>query len=142
MSRGLGPKQHYVLQWAGRWRGAPVGMIADELGVGERRARKIVESLVERGLVVVVDDPDIGRRVWTPDAHDRWVRVQRNAVYFREAVLTNTGERYSVQCDRCGHHVETATPTRARHSYRPPARSGPLIVSRPIDHHGGTPCRT
>jgi DNA-binding MarR family transcriptional regulator len=119
VSRELGPKQLYLLQWAGRWRGAPVGMIADELGVGERRARKIVESLVERGLVVVVDDPDIGRRVWTPEAHDRWVWVQRNAVHFREAVLIDNGVRYGVDCDACGHFVETATPTRPRHSYRP-----------------------
>ena len=84
MARALGPQQQFVLRLAERYRGEPVGYVADHLGVSERRARKVVQSLVERGLVIVVTDPEIGRRVWTPDAHWRWRLAQRRADQERE----------------------------------------------------------
>lgn len=119
MSRDLGPKQLFLLQWAGRWRGAPVAIIAEEAGLSQRRALKLIESLRKRGKVVVVDDPDLGdRRCWTPDAHDRFVRALRDVDHFREEVMLNSGARWGVECDRCGHFCETVTPTRPRHSYR------------------------
>jgi predicted DNA-binding transcriptional regulator len=68
-----------VIALAGKWRGEPVGYVAEHLGVSERRARTVVASLVARGLVHVVDDPHIGRRVWTPSAHADWARAQRKA---------------------------------------------------------------
>ena len=85
MSRGLGPQQHRLLALAARWRGVPVALVAELLGVSERRGRKIVASCVDRGLVVVVRDPVEGRRVWTPDAHAGWVRGQRQAAALVES---------------------------------------------------------
>jgi hypothetical protein len=79
VSRGLGPQQLRLICLASRWRGVPVGLVAELLGVSERRGRKIVESCVDRDLVVVVTDPVEGRRVWTPDAHAKWMRAQRHA---------------------------------------------------------------
>ena len=76
MSRGLGPAQRALLTFADRFRGEPVGYVAEHLGVCERRARTVVESLVERGLAIVVTDPDIGRRVWTPQRYDEWSRTR------------------------------------------------------------------
>ena len=85
MSHDLGPQQRRVVRWAGRFRGAPVAFIAEDLGVTERRARKVIESLVDRELVVVVNDPWTSqRRVWTPDAHRKWERAQRRADASRE----------------------------------------------------------
>ena len=90
MSRGLGVAQRALLAYADRFRGEPVGYVAEHLGVTERRARKIVQSLVERGLVVVVGDPNIGRRVWTPERYGEWRRAQGAAEAAREsAKLSN-----------------------------------------------------
>lgn len=97
MGRGLGPQQHKLLALAARYRGEPVGYVADHLGVSERRARKIVQSLVERGLVIVVTDPVISRRVWTPEAHDTWRRAQLHAAHIaRQAQLPGWSMRTGV----------------------------------------------
>ena len=84
MSRGLGPQQQLLLRFADRYRGEPVGYVVDHLRVSERRARKVVQSCVDRGLVIVVDDPNIGRRIWTPEAHSRWKWAQWRADEERE----------------------------------------------------------
>ncbi len=85
MGSGLGPQQRRLLRFAERWRGEPVGYVAEHLGVSERRARKVVQSLVDRGLIVVVTDPLVGRRIWTPEGHKAWVRVQRRAANVAES---------------------------------------------------------
>jgi hypothetical protein len=96
--------------------------VADALEVTQRRALKVVESLRFRGKEVVVKDPwTADRRIWTPAAHDEWVRAQREADSFREQVLIYPGGHFEVRCDACGHHIETVTPTRARK----PGRSRP-----------------
>ena len=80
MSRDLGPTQRLLLAWAGRYRGARVAYLAEDLGVTERRARKAVEALVDRELIVVVNDPWLrDRRIWTPAAHRYWKRAQQQA---------------------------------------------------------------
>jgi DNA-binding MarR family transcriptional regulator len=85
MSRGLGPQQRFVLAQAGRFRGEPVRSVAYHLGATERRALKVIASLVDRGLVVVVKDPWTGdRRIWTPEAHALWKWAQHKADSERE----------------------------------------------------------
>lgn len=94
MSRDLGPHQRHLIGLAGKWRGEPVGYVAEHLGVSERRARKVVASLVERGLVVVVNDQYTGqRRIWTPEGHAEWVRAQRRADTDRESALLHPPKR-------------------------------------------------
>ena len=85
MSRGLGPQQRRLPDYAGRFRGEPVRYVSEHLGVSERRARKIIESCHRLGLVVVVNDPwTRDRRIFTPDAHWRWTFHQRRADERRE----------------------------------------------------------
>ncbi len=120
MSRGLGPAQLLLLRLAAKPRGEPVGYVAEHLGVSERRARKAVDSLRERNLVVVIDDPDIGRRVWTPAAFDDWERNQRFARYVADALRTPNGAKWGVICERCGHFVETTAPARAKRTAAAP----------------------
>ncbi len=88
MSRGPGPQQRRLVELAGRFRGVPVCFLAEQLGVGERRARKVAASCVRLGLVVVEDDPwTHDRRIWTPDAHWRWRWAQHRADAEREKAL-------------------------------------------------------
>ena len=85
MSRGLGPQQRRLLDYAGRFRGEPVRYVAEHLRVSERRARKVIESCRLSGLVVVVNDPwTCDRRVFTPDAHWKWTYSQHRADEQRE----------------------------------------------------------
>jgi hypothetical protein len=77
VSRGLGPKQRDLIRWADRYFGVPVAYLDEILCVTGRRRRKVVQSCVDRGLVVVVNDPYTGqRRVFTPAAHKRWLWEQ------------------------------------------------------------------
>lgn len=88
MGREIGSQQRRVLALAGRFRGVPVALVAELLSVKERRARKVVMSLVDRGQLVVVNDPWTGqRRAWTPDSHAHWVRAQRQADADRATAL-------------------------------------------------------
>jgi hypothetical protein len=65
---------------AEQFRGVPVRLVAHHLGVGERQALKVIASLVDRGLVVVVKDPWTGdRRIWTSDAYALWKWAQHKA---------------------------------------------------------------
>lgn len=86
--RDLGPSQRHLLRFAERYRGTPVRFVAEQLGVKERYARRVVETLVDRGAIVVVYDPwTRDRRVWTPEAHQKWVRVQQIADSRRQEAL-------------------------------------------------------
>lgn len=87
MSRGLGPQQRRLLDYAGRYRGEPVSLVAEHLGVSERRARKVIESLFDRDELVVVNDPwTRDRRIWTPAAHWTWKCEQERADEQRKMV--------------------------------------------------------
>jgi len=98
-----------LLALADRYRGVPVSLLPEHLGVAERGCRKKVEALVERGLVVVVDDPDSGdRRVWTPKARETWARNQRWAENVAEE-LKLPGP-WGVTCDHCKHWIRTIGP--------------------------------
>jgi hypothetical protein len=95
MGRDIGHQQRRVLDLAGRYRGVPVALVAELLGVSDRRARKVIESLVDRDAVVVVyDEWTRDRRAWTPDARWTWVNAQRWADEARDRALlwpTRTG---------------------------------------------------
>jgi hypothetical protein len=128
MSRGLGPAQLALLRYAGRLRGEPVAYVAEHLGVGERRGRKVVASLVVRGLALVADEPCLepARRIWTPEARAAWVRRERDGAAVIEGLRLDNRPRFGVVCDACGHFVETSTFTRTRYAYRRRASTGPL----------------
>jgi len=88
VSRGLGPKQRRLLDYAGRFRGEPVSLVAEHLGVSERRARKVIESCRDADLVLVVSDPwTRDRRVFTPDAYWKWKWAQHRADAEREKAM-------------------------------------------------------
>jgi hypothetical protein len=97
MSHGLGPQQRWLLVGAARFRGVPVRLVAHHLGVSQRRALKVVQSLLDRELIVVVHDQwTRDRRIWTPDAYVRWGTAQRDADWQRAMALVEprirTGE--------------------------------------------------
>ena len=92
--KDLGPKQRLLIRFAERFRGTPVRFVAEQLGVRERRARKVIESLVDRGELVVVNDPwTHDRRVFTPEAHRKWVRRQELADFRRHEALLYPPQR-------------------------------------------------
>lgn len=109
MSRDLGPQQVRLLAFADRYRGAPVALLPELLGLTDRRCRKVVQSLVEREMVLVVDDPDSGdRRVWTPTARALWARRQRWGQFVVEE-LKLPGV-HGIACEACGHWMRTVGP--------------------------------
>ena len=107
MSRKLGPQQRRLLDYAGRYRGEPVYLVAEHLGVSERRARKVIESLADRDELVVVNDPwTRDRRIWTPAAHRTWKHEQERADEQREKVRlyapsrTDASSNRPVECEQ------------------------------------------
>ena len=92
--RGLGPQQLALLQLADRFMGVRVDYVSEMFSVTPRRARKLIQSCVEPGLVVVVNDPWTGkRRVFTPSAHRLWVFEQQLADERRETAKLFPGMR-------------------------------------------------
>jgi hypothetical protein len=87
MSRGLGPTQLAALALlADRRRGLLTSDLATLLDVGERQARTVVASLVDRGEVEVHRDPGEAQKVWLPQ-HRRekeWVAVLLDRYSTRE----------------------------------------------------------
>jgi len=86
MSTGLGRTQRHALAvLAARATGVTTAELADLIGSRPRRTRAVVDSLVKRGLVVVVSDG--GRRVWLPECLETHLagqrRIERERSYVR-----------------------------------------------------------
>ena len=94
MSRSLDPKQLALLAYAARPRGLPVSYVPGILNLAGSRSRRVVRSLVDRGLVVVVRDPVIGRRVWTPEAHAWWIWGQHHLARLTEQLQLYPTRRF------------------------------------------------
>ncbi|HXN61397.1 MAG TPA: hypothetical protein VN886_13185 [Acidimicrobiales bacterium] len=94
MSRGLGRQQLALLAYAARPRGLPVSYVPEILNLTPRRGRKVVLSLRSHGLVVVVQDPVIGRRIFTPEAYEGWKRAQRHLAHLTEQLQLYPNRRY------------------------------------------------
>ncbi|HTU38624.1 MAG TPA: hypothetical protein VMF35_11560 [Acidimicrobiales bacterium] len=108
MSRGLGPQQLRLLELLDdEWRreGLRVCDVPALLGVEERRGRAIVTSLVERALVKVVDDPVLGRRVWSPERLRVW---QRDVAVIRAMIERIKNPVPSRHCTNCGARIDEA----------------------------------
>jgi predicted ArsR family transcriptional regulator len=70
VSRGLGATQRRAVEiLEAQPSGLTVAELAARLGVPERRARKVADSLVERKLVVIVKESGAPQRVWHVDRH-------------------------------------------------------------------------
>ena len=75
VSRGLGPVQEELLAILGAAHVCiSVGDLPELLGVGERFSRTVVASMVDRELVEVVNDAELGRRAWLPRQRMRYPR--------------------------------------------------------------------
>ena len=119
MSRGLGQTQRMALAiLAVPPSGLTLLELAGMLGVPERRTRKIVASLVDRGLVVIVLEDGCPQRVWTAENHAAHL-AQLRAAAARKAELDAMLQRYrearkgkprttEVHCGNCGAWVQTS----------------------------------
>jgi hypothetical protein len=74
VSRGLGPKQVRLLAMlAERRKGIYTGDLPALLNMQPRKARALVSSLADRGLVATAKDAGESRRVWLPDRRRWWL---------------------------------------------------------------------
>lgn len=118
LSRGLGPQQTALLELLPRRHdGVTVAVIAERLGLTERRARFLVASLAERGLVAVTVErvgtqpsgrPIPGNVVWSLSAFDDEEFRRYNERHYLEVVLPATRksirehEERATRCPCCG----------------------------------------
>ena len=106
MSRGLGPTQRRALTiWPTNTRGLTIAELSDALDVPERRTRKIVDSLVERGLVASVRQAGTPTRVWLFSSwrsHVLW--RERQALNLAQVIQFARSEiaRDGLGCPNCG----------------------------------------
>jgi hypothetical protein len=99
MSRGLGPAQLATLaQLAARRWGMSTADLGALLHVEPRRARAIVASLADRGLLVVARDPGGPPMAWLPEH-----RQEREAYM----VWSDWASRQDGYCPGCGGRVMT-----------------------------------
>lgn len=106
MSLGLGPVQRRLLDLlSAAQTGVPVTDLPELLDLEERRSRTVVASLVERDLVEVAHDVDLGgRRAWLPAKRREYLR---DGAIFR-AMLDRYRNPPGPKCPTCGNHVKQA----------------------------------
>jgi hypothetical protein len=97
VSRGLGPQQRAAIAlMRPAIDGLTVADLAPALGVGDRRCRAIVASLVGRGMAVVTYDQGGFVRAWNPRRLES-AEFERD---YRQFMLRRTGP---ITCEQCGH---------------------------------------
>jgi hypothetical protein len=87
--------------------GLTIAELAAELGVEERRCRKIAASLADRDLVVVAADDGAPQRVWLPDQRLAFRRESGKLAGYL-AFLKNRESSTGVTCPNCAWWIQTS----------------------------------
>jgi predicted ArsR family transcriptional regulator len=112
MSRGLGDTQRRTLAVLNGHVPPSIRELAEWLGIPVRRCRKIVDSLAERGEVVVTDErPARVWLAWRREQHLDEEREERERAEYVAELIANFGNRQlhvrrTVRCRWCGSDVE------------------------------------
>jgi hypothetical protein len=111
VSRDLGTVQRRALAIIGAAdAGVSVIALATLLSRKPRRTRKIVASLVRRGLVVDAIDPRLGRLIWIPEQRRAWLAAEWRSQQEREYIAAMidrlaASRRPGSVCPTCGQRL-------------------------------------